>query len=143
MPTDRPPVGPPPGRPVSLSQTQRSALAAALDRVIPVDDYPSATGAGLMNYVDRHAPDGLGPTWPLLVAGLDDLNTEAQFLNPTVLNPTVLNPTVINPTVLNPIASDQRNAKAQPSSTTGFAELSHEQQDEVLSTVQHGAVATT
>ena len=56
----------------------RFVLAAALDRVIPEDNYPSATEAGVMNFIERNAGAGFGSAWPLLLSGLDDLDAEAR-----------------------------------------------------------------
>ena len=39
---------------------RRLVLAAALDRVIPEDNYPSATGAGVMDFIERNAGAGFG-----------------------------------------------------------------------------------
>ncbi len=39
---------------------RRLVLAAALDRVIPKDNYPSATEAGVMNFIERNAGAGFG-----------------------------------------------------------------------------------
>jgi choline dehydrogenase-like flavoprotein len=52
-------------------------LAAALDRVIPEDNYPSATEAGVMNFI-HGAAGSFGAMWPLLLSGLDDLDAEAK-----------------------------------------------------------------
>jgi choline dehydrogenase-like flavoprotein len=56
---------------------RRLVLAAALDRVIPRDNYPSATDAGVMNFIERNAGAGFGAAWRLLLSGLDDLDAEA------------------------------------------------------------------
>jgi choline dehydrogenase-like flavoprotein len=61
-----------------LDAPRRATLAAALDRVIPEDLYPSATGAGVMDFIERNAGAGFGATWPLLLSGLEDLDTEAK-----------------------------------------------------------------
>ena len=45
--------------------------------MIPKDNYPSATEAGVMNFIERNAPSGFGPAWPLLLSGLNDLDAEA------------------------------------------------------------------
>ena len=65
---------------VDLSAGRRLVLAAALDRVIPEDNYPSATGAGVMDFIEGTA-GSFGATWPLLLSGLDDLEAEAKSYN--------------------------------------------------------------
>jgi hypothetical protein len=63
---------------VALEPKQRAVLEAAMNRLIPEDDYPSATGAGVINYLERLAGDGREPWWPLLFTGLADLDAEAE-----------------------------------------------------------------
>ena len=65
---------------VDLSAGRRLVLAAALDRVIPEDNYPSATGAGVMDFIEGTA-GSFWATWPLLLSGLDDLEAEAKSYN--------------------------------------------------------------
>jgi hypothetical protein len=36
-----------------LSDAQASTLAALCDRIVPADDFPSATQAGVVTYIDR------------------------------------------------------------------------------------------
>jgi choline dehydrogenase-like flavoprotein len=71
-------TAPPRGTPALPDGPRRLVLAAAVDRVIPEDGYPSATGAGVMNYMDRNAGAGFGETWSLLQIGLDNLDAEAK-----------------------------------------------------------------
>jgi hypothetical protein len=59
-----------------LDGPRRLVLAAVLDRVIPQDDYPSATEAGVVNFIERNAGAGFGAAWHLLLSGLDDLDAE-------------------------------------------------------------------
>jgi choline dehydrogenase-like flavoprotein len=61
-----------------LDGARRVTLAAALDRVVPEDRFPSATGAGVMDFIERNAGAGFGAAWPLLLSGLDDLDAEAK-----------------------------------------------------------------
>jgi choline dehydrogenase-like flavoprotein len=60
-----------------LPAGRRLVLTAALDRVIPEDNYPSATSAGVMNFIEG-AAGSFGAMWPLLLSGLDDLDAEAK-----------------------------------------------------------------
>ena len=67
----------PAGGTPDLPAGRRLVLTAALDRVIPEDNYPSATAAGVMNFIEG-ATGSFGATWPLLLSGLDDLDAEAK-----------------------------------------------------------------
>jgi hypothetical protein len=67
----------PAGETPDLPAGRRLVLSAALDRVIPEDEYPSATSAGVMNFIEG-AAGSFGPMWPLLLSGLDDLDAEAK-----------------------------------------------------------------
>ena len=49
-----------------------------LDRLVPADDYPSATEAGVFEYLLRHAGEDLASGWQQLVAGLEDLDARAK-----------------------------------------------------------------
>lgn len=53
-------------------------MRAVLDRLIPADDYPSATQAGIFEYLVRHAKGDLAPGWPAVLAGLDEIEAEAR-----------------------------------------------------------------
>ncbi len=66
------------GTPLLLDGARRVTLAAAVDRVVPEDNFPSATQAGVMDFIERNAPAGPGAEWPLLLNGLDDLDAEAK-----------------------------------------------------------------
>jgi choline dehydrogenase-like flavoprotein len=53
-------------------------LRAVLYRLIPADDYPSATDAGVLEYLLRHAEGDLASGWQRLQTGLQDLDVEAR-----------------------------------------------------------------
>ncbi len=58
--------------------TQPRTLRAVLDRLVPADAYPSATEAGVYDFLLRHSARELAPGWPELVAGLDGIDGEAH-----------------------------------------------------------------
>ncbi len=60
-----------------LEKTQQLTLRAALDRIIPPDDYPGAWEAGVGDYLARQWEGDLRHTLPLYRAGLDALHAEA------------------------------------------------------------------
>lgn len=61
-----------------LSDTQTTTLRAALDRIIPPDDYPGAWEAGVGDYLARQWDGDLRHTLPTYQAGLDSLDAEAK-----------------------------------------------------------------
>lgn len=61
--------------------TARSLAEAAipiLDRIIPADDFPSASGAGVHVYVQRQLDGDLRPLRPLFVEGLAAIDELAR-----------------------------------------------------------------
>jgi hypothetical protein len=53
-------------------------LRAVLDRLIAADEYPSATDAGVLEYLLRHGEGDLASGWQRLQTGLQDLDVEAR-----------------------------------------------------------------
>lgn len=57
----------------------RATLRAALDRIIPPDDFPSAWDAGVGNYIERQLAGDLRDLAPAMAAGLRALDAEARL----------------------------------------------------------------
>jgi Gluconate 2-dehydrogenase subunit 3 len=60
-----------------LTDLQSQTLRAALDRLIPPDDYPGAWEAGVGVYLARQFEGDLAPQFDFFCAGLDALEAEA------------------------------------------------------------------
>lgn len=69
-----------------LTELQQQTLRAAVDRIIPADDYPGAWDAGVGDYLARQLEADLALQLDLFKAGLDGLEAEAraQFNSPFV-----------------------------------------------------------
>lgn len=61
-----------------LTETQQNTLHAAMDRIIPPDDFPGAWDAGVGDYVTRQLNGDLRTLLPTYRYGLDGLEAEAQ-----------------------------------------------------------------
>ena len=61
-----------------LTPNQQNTLRAAVDRIIPPDEYPGGADAGVCDYFARHLQADLRPLLPLYHDGLDGLEAEAQ-----------------------------------------------------------------
>jgi len=64
--------------PELFDDTQQSTLQAALDRIIPKDDYPGAWEAGCGDYIRGQLNGQLAHLAPTYQAGLDGLEAEAR-----------------------------------------------------------------
>jgi len=64
--------------PNNLNPTQEALLRAAMNRIVPADDFPSAWEAGAGTYVWRQLAGDLASQVDILAAGLDALEAEAQ-----------------------------------------------------------------
>lgn len=64
--------------PPLLSPEELTVLRALMDRLIPPDDFPGAVGAGVELYVLRQLQGDLAASAPTIVAGLHQLDAEAQ-----------------------------------------------------------------
>jgi hypothetical protein len=62
---------------VQPTETQLRTLHAALDRIIPADDSPGASDAGVANYILRQLNGDLRSSAKLLLNGLTALDGEA------------------------------------------------------------------
>ena len=60
-----------------MDQTRRSTLIAAVDRIIPADDFPSASQAGAVEFITRLLDGDLCTVAVQFYDGLDALNAEA------------------------------------------------------------------
>ncbi len=67
-----------PTPPAPLPADERDILGAAFDRVIPADDFPSATAAGVLDYLDRHWRGDLAAEAALLADGARALEREVR-----------------------------------------------------------------
>lgn len=63
---------------MALTETQWSTLRAAMDRIIPPDDFPGAWEAGVGDYLTGQFQGDLQPLIPLYQDGLDALEAEAN-----------------------------------------------------------------
>jgi len=61
-----------------VDASQRAILTAAIDRLIPADDFPSASEAGVLNYFDRILATDAAEFMPALRDGLAKLELAAQ-----------------------------------------------------------------
>lgn len=59
--------------PLPFSDAQVATLRAALDRIIPPDDFPGAWAAGVGDYLSRQFMGDLASLVPAYIAGLDSL----------------------------------------------------------------------
>lgn len=62
---------------MKLNESQQRTLRAAVDRIIPADDYPSAWQAGVGDYLARQFEGDLKPVLDAYREGLDSLEREA------------------------------------------------------------------
>ncbi|RAP77306.1 GMC family oxidoreductase [Paenibacillus montanisoli] len=62
----------------TFSVEVRTILEAVSDRMVPEDEWPSATNAGVLSYLERHADEDPGTWTNLLEPGLLALNAEAS-----------------------------------------------------------------
>jgi hypothetical protein len=73
-----------------LTELQQQTLRAAVDRIIPPDDYPGGWDAGVGDYLARQFEGDLALKLEIFTAGLDGLEAEAlarfnsRFANLTV-----------------------------------------------------------
>ncbi|HLK60731.1 MAG TPA: gluconate 2-dehydrogenase subunit 3 family protein [Chthonomonadaceae bacterium] len=65
---------------MTFNETQLKTLRAALDRLIPPDDYPGAWDAGVGDYILRQLDGDLTSLQSAYTEGLDALNAEARAL---------------------------------------------------------------
>jgi hypothetical protein len=62
-----------------IDESVRQSLRAVADRVVPADEWPSASAAGVVDYLETHADRAHRRYWDtLLAAGLKALEAEAQ-----------------------------------------------------------------
>jgi hypothetical protein len=61
---------------ISITTQQRETLRAAVDRIIPPDDYPGAWQSGVGDYLERQFEDDLRPVLDSYRAGLTALEAE-------------------------------------------------------------------
>ncbi len=61
-----------------LTEPQRAALRALVDRLIPADDFPGGWDAGVGDYLDRQFAGDLSDVVDLFRGGLDALDVEAR-----------------------------------------------------------------
>jgi len=61
-----------------LTEPQRAALRALVDRIIPADDFPGGWDAGVGDYLDRQFAADLSHVVDLYRGGLDALDVEAR-----------------------------------------------------------------
>lgn len=62
---------------MKLNESQQRTLRAAVDRIIPADDYPSAWQAGVGDYLAQQFEGDLKPVLDAYREGLDSLEGEA------------------------------------------------------------------
>jgi gluconate 2-dehydrogenase gamma chain len=67
--------------PWELSQPETDTLIALMDRIIPADDYPAASKAGVLNYIRRIMATDLRSSCEWYRSGLEMLNKEALTLH--------------------------------------------------------------
>ena len=60
-----------------LTDQQQQTLRAAVDRIIPADDYPGAWEAGVGDYLERQFESDLRPVVASYFAGLTSLEAES------------------------------------------------------------------
>jgi hypothetical protein len=61
-----------------LSVTNRRTLAAVADRIIPVDDFPSASESGALEFLFGLLNRELPHRWPELISGLERIDALAH-----------------------------------------------------------------
>lgn len=71
---------------MNLNSLQWNTLKAAMDRIIPADDYPSAWEAGGGEFLAAMFGKELRHTLPLYADGLDGLEVEAQARHTTAFH---------------------------------------------------------
>jgi Gluconate 2-dehydrogenase subunit 3 len=64
-----------------LSARQAETLAALVDTIMPADDYPSGTEAGVLDYLDRQFAADLASAVPGYRLGLDGLDAESRAVH--------------------------------------------------------------
>ena len=64
---------------MKLTEQQQRTLRAAIDRIIPPDDYPSAWDAGVGDYLDRQFDRELSTLTEVYCQGLNSLSDEANL----------------------------------------------------------------
>jgi hypothetical protein len=74
-PVSAPEIWPPPGL---FTADQWATLTAAVDRVVPADDYPSGSQAGVLDYLARQFDGDLAGQLGLYRLGLDALSAEGH-----------------------------------------------------------------
>jgi gluconate 2-dehydrogenase gamma chain len=62
-----------------LTPLENQTLAAALDRIIPADEFPSACEAGVLDYLARQFQTDLAGMLPAYRIGLADLEQVSQM----------------------------------------------------------------
>lgn len=62
---------------MKLNETQQRTLRAAVDRIVPADDYPGAWQAGVGDYLAKQFERDLKPVVDAYLQGLDLLELEA------------------------------------------------------------------
>ena len=62
-----------------LSTPRQRTLSAAADRIVPQDEFPSASQAGAIEYIARLLERDLPQRWSELEAGLDQLDAASQL----------------------------------------------------------------
>jgi hypothetical protein len=60
-----------------LNELQTATLLAAMDRIVPADDYPAASEAGVGTFIAKLLMTDLSDRAAAFAAGLDALNAEA------------------------------------------------------------------
>jgi hypothetical protein len=63
-----------------LTEYQMNTLRAAVNRIIPADDYPAGWEGGVGDYLSRQFTTDLQPLLPTYAAGLDSLDAESQIV---------------------------------------------------------------
>lgn len=101
-----------------LNNAQLATLRAVLDRIIPRDDFPSATEAGVDNYVTRQLERDLAAEFPAIAGGLDAIAAEASTRRQS-------------------LAFTESRAKE-----SAFERLPEAQQDALLDDISHRVVKT-
>jgi hypothetical protein len=64
-----------------LSPRQVQTLAALVDTIVPADDYPSGTEAGVLDHLDRHFAADLAAARHSYRLGLDGLDAESRAVH--------------------------------------------------------------
>ncbi len=61
-----------------MDESTRQILIAVIDRIIPQDDFPSASEAGVMGYLEPQLHTGAAVHLPIILAGLRGLDATAR-----------------------------------------------------------------